>query len=151
VGEVTPGQRNCTAHLLTAARLYLNSPPELAKNWGQVDLNLNDYHSDPMEISSTFSIPDITDWWEQQEERHSKCADGCNVVGERSSIIPDGFGADSGCSLWQDDIDWRQSNNEGKSLCENVIGRQCARAHIGILGGDDSALDPTIREPDPEI
>jgi len=70
VAETTPGRSDCAACLLTAARLYLNSPPEAPKNWGQINPNLNDYHSDPMEISSTFWIPDTTDWWGQQEETH---------------------------------------------------------------------------------
>jgi len=63
VRETTPGRSDCAARILTAARLYLNSPPEAAKNWGQINPNLNDYHSDRMEICSTFWIPDITDWW----------------------------------------------------------------------------------------
>jgi len=67
VAETTPGQSDHAARLLTAARLYLNSPPELPHNWGQINPNLNDYHSDPMEISRTFWLPDITDWWRQQE------------------------------------------------------------------------------------
>jgi hypothetical protein len=32
VAEKTPGQSDCAARLLTAARLYLNSPPEAPKN-----------------------------------------------------------------------------------------------------------------------
>jgi hypothetical protein len=63
VAETTPGRSDRSARLLTTARLYLNSPPETPKNWGQINLNRNDYYSDPMEISSTFWIPDITDWW----------------------------------------------------------------------------------------
>jgi len=63
VPETTPGQSDRAARLLTAARLYLNLPPKAPKNWGQIDPNLNDYHYHPMEISSTFWIPDITDWW----------------------------------------------------------------------------------------
>jgi len=62
VAEMTPGQSDRAARILTAARLYLNSPPEARKNWGQINPNLNNYHSDPMEISSTFWIQDITDW-----------------------------------------------------------------------------------------
>jgi len=60
VAETTPGQRDRAARLLATARLYLNSPREAPKNWGQINPNLNDYHSDPMEISSTFWILDIT-------------------------------------------------------------------------------------------
>jgi hypothetical protein len=63
VAETTPRRSDRSACLLTAARLYLNSPPEAPKNWGKINPNLNDYHSDPMEISSTFWIPNITDWW----------------------------------------------------------------------------------------
>jgi hypothetical protein len=63
VPETTPGQSDHAARLLTTARLYLNLPPDARKNWGQINPNLNDYHSDPLEISSTFWIPDITDWW----------------------------------------------------------------------------------------
>jgi hypothetical protein len=63
VAETTPGRSNHTGHILTTASLYLNSPPEAPKNWGQINQNLNDYHSDPMEVSSTFWVPDITDWW----------------------------------------------------------------------------------------
>jgi len=72
LAKTTPGQSVCAARLLTAARLYLNSPPESPKNWGQVNPNLDDYHSDSMEISSTFWILDIVEWWRQQDETHSK-------------------------------------------------------------------------------
>jgi len=75
VAETTPGWSGRAARLLTAARLYFNSPPEAPKNWGQINPNLNDYHSDPMKISSTFWIPDMTDWCRQQEETQSKYAD----------------------------------------------------------------------------
>jgi hypothetical protein len=58
VAEMTPGQSD---QLLTAATLYLNLQPEAPKNWGQINPNFNNYHSDPKEISSTLWIPDITD------------------------------------------------------------------------------------------
>jgi hypothetical protein len=61
VAEMTPGESNCAACLLTGTRLYLNSPPELPQNWGQIIPNLNDYNTDQMEICSTFWLPDITD------------------------------------------------------------------------------------------
>jgi len=72
VAETTPGRSNRAACLLTAARLFLNSLPEAPKNCGQTNPNLNDFHSDPMQISGTFWLPDITDLWCQQEETHSK-------------------------------------------------------------------------------
>jgi len=61
--ETTPGRSDRAACPLTATWLYLNSPPEAPTNCGQINPNLNDYHSDPMEISSTFWLPDITNWW----------------------------------------------------------------------------------------
>jgi hypothetical protein len=88
VGKMTPGQSDHAARLLTAARLYLNSPPELPQNWGKYNPNLNDFHSDPMENSSSFWSLDITYWWQQQEETHSKYSDLSNVAGNIFSIIP---------------------------------------------------------------
>ena len=61
LAETSLRQSNHAACLLTAARLYLTSPSELPPHWGQNNKNLNDYHSDPLEISSTFWLPDITD------------------------------------------------------------------------------------------
>jgi hypothetical protein len=99
VAETTPGRSDRAARLLTASRLYLNSPPEAPKYWGQINSNLNDYHSDPTEISSTFWIPDITDWWQQQEETHSKYADLFNVAHDIFSIIPHGVRVEASFSL----------------------------------------------------
>jgi len=87
VAETTPGRCDRAACSFPAARLYLKSPPEATNNWGQIMPNLNDYHSDPMPISSTFWIPDITDWWRQQEERYSKYADISNVADDIFSIL----------------------------------------------------------------
>jgi hypothetical protein len=44
VAGMTPGPSDWAAHLLTTYRLYLNSPPEAPKNWGQINSILNDYH-----------------------------------------------------------------------------------------------------------
>jgi len=63
VAETRPRRSDHAAHILTVARLYLNSPPEATKNWGQSQPNFNDCHADRMEISSTFWLPDIIDWW----------------------------------------------------------------------------------------
>jgi hypothetical protein len=73
---------------LTATRLNFNSFPEAPTNWGQINPNLNDYHSDPMEISSTFWMPDIPDWSQQPEDTQSKHADLSNVARDIFSIIP---------------------------------------------------------------
>jgi hypothetical protein len=80
VAETTPGRRDHKKRLMTAARLCLNSPPEAPKKWGGINANLNHYHSDPKEISSTFWLPDIINCWRQQEETYSKYADLSNVA-----------------------------------------------------------------------
>jgi len=99
VAETTPGRCDHAARLLTATRLYFNSPSEAPQNWGQSNPNLNDYHSDPMEICGTFWLPDITDWWCQQEEMHSKYADLSNVVHNIFSLIPDGVRVEASFSF----------------------------------------------------
>jgi len=151
VTEMTPGQSDRAALLLTTARLYLNSPPEAPKNWRQINPNLNDYHSDPMEISSTFWLPDITDWWRQQEETHSKFADLPNVAHDIFSIIPHGVRVEASFSLGRDVIAWWQSKTTGETLREKVVVRQFARANNGILAGADQTLDTTNTENDSEM
>jgi len=99
LAETTTGRCDRAARLSTAAWLYLNPPPESPRNWGQVNLNLDDYHSEPMEISSTFWITDIAEWWRQQEETHSKYADLSNVARNIFSIIPHGVGVEASFSL----------------------------------------------------
>jgi len=100
--ETTLGRSNLVARILNTARLCLNSPPEESHNWGQIDPNLTDYHSDPMEISSTFCLPDVTDWWRQQEVMHSMYADLCNVARDIFYIIPPGVGVVARFSLGRD-------------------------------------------------
>jgi len=138
VAETTPGRSNHAARLITSTRLYLNSLPEAPNNWGQINPNLNDYHSDPMEISSTFWIPDITNWWRQQEESHSKYTDLSNAARDIFSIIPHGVGVEASFSLGRDILGWRQPKTTGETLRENVIVRQSARANNGIF----AALTP---------
>jgi len=151
VAETTPGRSDRAARLLTAAGLSVNSPPEAPKNWGQINPNLDDYHSDPMEISSTFWIPDITDWWRQQEETHSKYADLSNVARDIFSIIPHGVAVEASFSLGRDVIGWRQSKTTGETLREKVVARQFARANNGILAGTDPEIDTTNTENDSEM
>jgi len=151
VAETTPGRSDLAARLLTAARLYLNSPLEAPKNWGQINPNLNDYHSDPMEISSTFWIPDITDWWRHMEETNSKYTDLSNVVRDILLIIPHGVGEEARFSLGRDVIGGRQSKTSGEMLRKKVVVRQFARANNGILAGNDSELDTMNTENDSEM
>jgi len=151
VAETTPGRSDRAAHLLTAAKLHLNSLPQAPKNGGQIYPDLNDYHSDPMEISSTFRIPDITDWWWQQEETHWMYADLSNVAHGIFSIIQHGVGAEASFSLGWDVIGWRQSKTTGETLREKVVVRQFARANNGILAGTDPELDTTNTDTNLEV
>jgi len=120
---MTPGRSDRVARLLTAARLYLNSPPETPKNWGEINPNLNDYPSDPMEISSTFWILDITDWWRQQEETHSMYANLSNVARNIFSIIHHGVGVEASISNGQDVIGRRQSNPQARPFAKKLLSR----------------------------
>jgi hypothetical protein len=151
VAETTPGRSDRVARSLTAARLSLNLPPELPQNWGQINPNLNDYHSDPIAISNTFWLPDITDWWRQQEVTHSKYADRSNVARNIFSNIPHGVGVEASFSLGRDVIGWRQSKTTGETLREKVVVRQFARANSGLLAGDDPVLDPDSTDNDMEM
>jgi len=151
VAETTPGRSDRSARLLNATWLSLNSPPEAPKNWGQINPNLNDYHSEPMEIISTFWIPDITDWCHQQEGTHSKYADLSNVARYIFSIIPQGVGVEGNFSLGRDVIGWRQSKTTGETLREKVIVRKFARANNGILARTDPALDTLNTENNSEM
>jgi len=151
VAETTPGRCDCVARLLKAPRLHLNSPPEIPQNWGQIYPNLIDYHSDPMEISSAFWLPDITDYWRQQQETHSQYADLSNVAHDIFSIIPHSVGVEASVSLGQDVIGWRQSETTGKTLREMVVVRQFTRVNTGLLAGDNPELDHTSTDHDMEM
>jgi len=143
VAEKTPGQSDCAERLLTSARLHLNSPPEAPKNWWQINPTLNDFHSDPIEISSTFWLPDISDCWRQQEETHSKYADISNVARVIFSIIPHEVRVVVSFSFGWDVIGWRQSKTTGETLCRKVVVRQFARANNWMLAGADPLLHTT--------
>jgi len=151
VPETQAGRSDHATRLSTSARLYLNSLPEPPKNWAHMIPNLNDYHSDRMEISSTLWIPDITNWWRQQEETHSKYADLSNVVRDIFSIIQNGVEVESSFSLGRDVIGWRQSKTAGDTLHEKVVVRQFTGASHGILAGKDPESDTTNHENDSEM
>jgi hypothetical protein len=121
VAETTPGRSDRVAHSLTDATLYLNSVPEAPKNRGQINPNLNDYHSNQMEISSAFWILDITDWWRQQEETHTKYTNLSNTARDIFSIIPHGVGEEASFSLGRDFIRFRYSKATGEPLRENSL------------------------------
>ena len=107
VAKTTSARSDRTACLVTASRLYLNSPPEFPQHCGQNYQNDNDYHSNLMEISSTFWIPHSMDWWHQQEQTHSTYTNLPNVACNIISIIPPGVRVEASFSLGRDLIGWR--------------------------------------------
>lgn len=149
--HATPGRSDREARLLTATNLYLNSPPEVAKMWGQTNPKINDYHCDPLEVSGTFWTPDITTWWRQQEESHGTYAVLANVARDVFSVMPHGVGVEASFSLGRDVIGWRQSKTTGATLREKVVVRQFARANNGVLAGDEADSGPDALENNTEI
>jgi len=141
VAKTTPRPSNCAAPFLTAARLYLNSPPELPQDLEQMNPNHNHYHSDPIEISSTFWIADITDWWRQQDKTHSKNTYLSNVALNILDIIPHGVAVQPSVSIGRDVIGWRWSKTTGETLCETVVVSQFSQANNRLLAGDNPAFD----------
>jgi hypothetical protein len=104
-----------------------------------------------MEISSTSWLLDITDWWWQQEETHSKYADLSNVARDIFSIIPHSVGVEASFSLRHDVIGCRQWKTTGKTLRKTLVVRQFTRANSGVLAGDDPGLDPNSTDNDMEL
>jgi len=96
-----------------------------------------------MEISSTFWIPDILDWWRQLEETHSRYANPSNVLHDIFSIIPHGVGVEASFPLGREIIGWRQSKTTGGTLHEKVVVRLFARANNRILAGTNPEFDTT--------
>jgi len=137
--------------LLTAARHHFHSPPESPQTCGRVNLNLNDYHSEPMVISTIFCIPDISDWWRQQEETHSKYTNLTNVGHNIFSIILHGVGVETSISLVRDVIGRKQSKTTRKTHRDKVVVWQRAWVNNEMLVGDDAALDTRNIENDLEM
>ena len=146
VAEWTAGRSDHAAWVFTAARLHLNSLSDAPKKWVQVNPNFNDYYSDPIKISSTLWIPDITDWWHQQEEMHSKYPDLSNVACDICSIISHGVRVQARCSLGQVIISCSQLNTPGKTLRKEVVVRQFAGANNRIFAGSYTAPDSMERK-----
>jgi len=141
LAETIPRRSDRPVRLLTTTRLHSISPPAGPMNGRQINPNLNDNHSNQMQISSTFRIPDITNWWRQQVWMHSQYADLSIVACDIFSITPYAVRVEAIFSFEWDAISWRQSTTTGKTLCKKVIVRQFAQSHNGILAGDDLALD----------
>jgi len=151
VSQTTPGGSDRDAPWWTTARLYSNSRPEAPTNLGQMNPNLNDYHSNRIEISSTFWILDITSWWSQQGETHSAYAYLSNMVGNIISIIAYGVGVEHRNSLGRDVIGGRQSKTTDETLREKVILWHFVPAPNEILPHADPELDTRNTENDSEM
>jgi len=151
VAETTPGPSYHAARLLTATTFNFNPPPEAPKNWGQINPNLNDYHSDQMEFSSTYWIPEITDWWHQQEETHSKYPDLCDLVCNIFLIIPHAVGVEVSFSFGRDGIGWRQSKTTGRTIREKVVVTHFTPSNNRILGGSHPEWEKWNTENDSEM
>ena len=149
--ETKPTRIDRAARLLTTASYYFNLPPEAPNNWGQINPNLNDYHSNQMKFSITFSIPDLTNWWCKQEETHSQYADLSNVVRDINCIITHGVNVKASFSLGRDVIGGRQSKSPGEALCKTFIVTQFSRANTEILACTHPELENTNTENDSEI
>jgi len=104
-----------------------------------------------MEIRRTFWLPDITDWWRQQEQMHSKYADLSNEAHDKLSPIAHGVGVKASFSIRRDVVGWRQSKTTGETLQEIVVVRQFARGNNRILAADCAALDNPEAENDLEL
>jgi hypothetical protein len=124
--ETMAGGCNCPPRLLTAARLCLNSQPELLQSWGPINLDHKEYHSNPVDIRSTVWIPHILVWWRQPQQTHSKYINLSNVTLDIFSMIPDGIGVEASFSLEREVIGWRQSKTTCETLCTKVVVRQGA-------------------------
>jgi hypothetical protein len=94
-----------------------------------------------MEISSTFWLLDITDWWRQQEETHSKCADLSNVARDIFSIIPHGVRVEASFWLGRDVLGWTQSKTTGETFPDKLVLRLFSGTNSGLLAGDNPVLD----------
>jgi len=132
LAETTPAWRDHTALIMTATRFYLNLLPERPNIWGQINPHLNNYHSDPMEIWSIFWLPDISDWWGQQEEMHAKHADHSTVACDISFIIPHGVGVEASLSLRRDIVGWRQSKPQGRHIAKTSLSDGLLEPILGL-------------------
>jgi len=101
--------------------VYLNSPPQLPQNWGQINPNLNDDHSDPMDISGGISIPDITNWWYQREEMHSS---PWTIISDRGLRFASTF--------WQQACSRLGTDRRMSAACHSQPGRQTERMNASI-------------------
>ena len=69
-----------------------------------------------MDISSTFWLLDIANWWHQHKETHSHYTDLSDMARDLFSIIPHGVGVEASVSLGRDVISGTQPKITGETL-----------------------------------
>ena len=149
--QTTAGRNDLAALILSAASLYLISPPEAPQRWGQINPNLTDYHSERMEYSSTWWLPDISDRWRQQEETHSTYAEPSDVARDKICILTHGLGVEASFYFARDVRGQRKSKTTRKTLRKKVVVRQFVQGNNRILAGTDPQLENANTENDSEI
>jgi hypothetical protein len=112
-------------------------------NWGQINPHLNEYHSDPKEISSSFLILIIIACQDQLQEMHSKYPDLSNVARNIDSVIPDCDFMKVSISLLQDVIGLRQSKTTGNSVRKKSL-YGCMLQPIAPMKIELTQMQPSI-------
>jgi 2-succinyl-5-enolpyruvyl-6-hydroxy-3-cyclohexene-1-carboxylate synthase len=96
-------------------------------------------------------MPDITDWWRNQETLNTKYTDLANVARDIFFIMPHRVGVKASISRGWDVIGWRQSKTTGQILCEKVVVHQFARSNAGPLAGNIPITHPLDPDNDAEM
>jgi len=151
VAKTTPRWNGHPALCEPATRLHLHSPPEAPMYRGQIHQNLNECHSDPMEFRGTLGIPNMTDWWRQQEQTQSKYTNLSNIECNIFSTIPHHVGVEAGFSLGRNVIGYMQSNTTVQTFRKEVVLRQFSQANKEILAKTDAELNPMNPENNSEM
>jgi len=138
VARMTPRWRDYAACILTAPRLYLNSPGQSSMNWVQDNPNLNDEDWDPMQLVVHFGSRRSPTGPVNNSNHSQSTAILSTVACDIFPTIQPGVGVTASFPLVQDMIRWRQSNITGVT---NVVIWQFAKANEVILAGNDPALD----------
>jgi len=137
VAEMTPGQSDQAACLLTATRLNLNSPPESPQNWGQVNPNLDDYDSNSMESCKHFGFRISPTGGVSRRKCTQSTPNPLMWHATYSLLYHMAMEWGSSFTLGWDVIGSRKSKITLDTTRERVIIRQFSRANNGILAGDD--------------
>jgi hypothetical protein len=148
IAETTSRQSNYVSCSLTPAGLNISAPPELLHNLGQINPNINNYHTNCVGIISIYCVPDITARWCQQNQAHSKYTDHSIVAYNIFSFIPCGVRLEGSICLGLHLIGLRQSITTAGTFCEILV---LMKLPAAILAGNVTTLDIMITENDFEM